>query len=65
MLMEDMLRAFKMLKKACLETPVPAFADFNKPFILENDESKLDWELCYHRNRLMANTMQYPTQASL
>ena len=33
-LMEDALGAFKMLKKACLETPVLAFADFKKPFLL-------------------------------
>ena len=36
-----MQAAFEMLKKACLETPVLAFADFNKPFLLETDVSKL------------------------
>ena len=30
-----------MLKKACLEVPVLNFADFNKPFLLETDASKL------------------------
>ena len=40
-LMEDMLGAFKTLKKACLEAPVLAFADFNKPFLQETDTSKL------------------------
>ena len=30
-----------MLKKACPEVPVLAFADFNKPFLLETDANKL------------------------
>ena len=33
--------AFEMLKKTCLEAPVLAFANFNKPFLLETDTSKL------------------------
>ena len=33
--------AFEMLKKACHEDPVLAFANFNKPFLLETDASKL------------------------
>ena len=40
-LREDMVGAFKTLKKAFLKTPVMAFADFNKPFLLETDASKL------------------------
>ena len=40
-LMEDALGSFEELKKACLETPVLTFADFNKPFLLETDMSKL------------------------
>ena len=41
MLMEDVLGAFEMLKKYCLKAPVLAFTDFNKPFLLETDTSKL------------------------
>ena len=36
-----MQAAFQMVKKACLEAPVLAFADFNKPFLLEINASKL------------------------
>ena len=39
-LTEDVLGAFEILKKACLEAPVLSFADFNKLFLLENDVSK-------------------------
>ena len=39
--MEDLLGAFETLIKACLKTPVLAFADFSKPFLLETDMSKL------------------------
>ena len=41
MLMEDVLGVFEMLKIASLEVPVLSFADFNKPFLLETDASKL------------------------
>ena len=41
MLMEDALRSFETLMKACLMAPVLAFADFNKLFLLETDANKL------------------------
>ena len=41
MLTRDVQAAFETLKKACLEAPVLAFADFSKPFLLETNVSKL------------------------
>ena len=41
MLTSNMQVAFETLKKACQDAPVLAFANFNKPFLLETDASKL------------------------
>ena len=40
-LMDEAQDAFETLMKACLKTPVLAFANFNKPFLLETNASKL------------------------
>ena len=37
---EDALDAFQALKQACMSTPVLAFADYTKDFLLETDASK-------------------------
>ena len=41
MLRAEAKEAFETLKKACLEAPVLTFANFDKPFLLETDTSKL------------------------
>ena len=40
-LMKEVLGAFEILKKACLGTPMLAFTNFNKAFLLETEVSKL------------------------
>ena len=39
-LSEDALKAFEVLKHACMTGPILAFADYTKPFLLETDASK-------------------------
>ena len=39
-LSEEALGAFKALKQACMESPVLAFTDYTKDFLLETDASK-------------------------
>ena len=41
MLMAEAKDTFETLKKACLQAPVLAFANFDEPFLLETDTSKL------------------------
>ena len=40
LLLGDALRAFNALKQVCMSTPVLAFADYTKEFLLETDASK-------------------------
>ena len=40
MLMAEAKSSFTTLKKACLEMPGLAFANFDKPFLLETNTSK-------------------------
>ena len=39
-LSEEALEAFEALKQACMNSPVLAFADYMKDFLLETDASK-------------------------
>ena len=39
-LLEDALKAFDTLKQACMSTPILAFANYTKEFLLETDASK-------------------------
>ena len=39
-LSEDALEAFQALKQACMSSPMLAFADYTKDFLLETDTSK-------------------------
>ena len=39
-LAEDALKAFRVLKQACMTAPILAFVDYTEPFLLESDASK-------------------------
>ena len=55
-LSEDAVKAFEVLKQACMKAPVLAFADYTKLFLWETDASKEGVGWWYHRSRQMCNT---------
>ena len=64
-LMVEAKDAFEIPKKACLEAPVLAFADFDKPFLWETNASKLGLGVVLSQSRLMADTIWQHMQAIL
>ena len=53
----EALEAFEHLKAACLQAPILAFPDFDKPFLLETDASGKGLGLFFLRSRLMDATI--------
>ena len=62
-LSEDAIDAFQALKQACMSTPVLAFADYTKDFLLEIDTSKRDWEQYFPKIKQMGDITQSPMVA--
>ena len=57
---EDALRVFNALKQVCMSTPVLAFADYIKEFLLETNAPKEGLGRYSPKNRQMGNTTQLP-----
>ena len=53
----EALEAFEHLKAACLQAPILAFPNFDKPFLLETDASGKGLGLFFLRSRLMDATI--------
>ena len=64
-LLEDALEAFDALKQACMTTPILAFTDYMKEFLLETHASKEGWGQYCPKSRGMGNTTQWPMVAEL
>ena len=57
MLMAEAKDTFETLKEACFGAPVLAFGNFDKPFLLVTDPSKLGLGAVLSQNRLMVHTI--------
>ena len=61
-LSEDALEAFHALKQACMSSPILAFPDNTKDFLLEM-LLRRDWEQHFPRNKQMGNITWSPMAA--
>ena len=53
-LSKDALKAFQSLKQACMSSPILAFADYTKDFLLKTDASMWrDWEQYFPQSKQM------------
>ena len=60
---EDTLRAFDALKQVCMSSPILAFTDYTKEFLLETDASKEGLGAVVSQNRWTVNTSRSPMAA--
>ena len=61
-LSKEALEAFQVLKQACMNSPVLAFADYTKDFLLEM-LSRRDWGQFFPRNKRMDGSTWWPMAA--
>ena len=64
-LLEDAIEAFQALKQACMSTPILAFADYTKDFLLKTDASKEGLGAVLSQNKQMGNITRSPMVADL
>ena len=57
-LSKEALEAFWALKQACMNSPVLAFANYTKDFLLKTDASLRDWGQFFPRNKRMDGSTQ-------